>query len=383
MSTVLAIFPQHTDTTLDADLRWNAVLARDAAADGAFVYAVRSTHIYCRPSCPSRRPRRENVVFFPRPDAAEAAGYRACRRCRPGDGAPNDLDVVERLCREMERDAESPVDLAELSARAGLPPHRLQRAFKRVTGITPRQYQEACRMRSLRTRLRGGDGITRALFDSGLSSTSRLYERAPQQLGMTPGAYRKGAPGLQVAFAIVNSPLGRLLVAATARGICAVSLGSDDAELERALAHEFPSASRARDDKALAPWVGVILKHLRGEEPHLELPLDVRATAFQRRVWQALQEIPYGSTRTYTAIAKAIGKPTAVRAVARACATNPASLVIPCHRVIREDGGLGGYRWGLERKRRLLEQESRVPGPGTRPPAGSTSKPSAERRDQQ
>ena len=359
MSSVLAIYPPHSELPLDADLRWTAVLARDAAADGAFVYAVRTTHIYCRPSCPSRRPRRENVLFFPRPDAAESAGYRACRRCRPGDGAPNELDIVERLCREMEENAESPADLTDLAARAGLAPHRLARAFKRVTGITPRQYQEACRMRSLRTKLRDGDGITRALFDAGLSSTSRLYERAPQQLGMTPGAYKRGAPGLKVAYAIVASPLGRLLVAATARGICAVSLGSDDPELERALAAEFPKADIARDDQALTPWVGVILKHLRGEEPHLELPLDVQATAFQRRVWQALQQIPYGSTRTYSAIAKAIGKPTAVRAVARACATNPASLVIPCHRVIRGDGALGGYRWGVERKARLLEQEAR------------------------
>jgi AraC family transcriptional regulator, regulatory protein of adaptative response / methylated-DNA-[protein]-cysteine methyltransferase len=357
-STVLAIFPPHTDSTVDADRRWDAVLARDAASDGRFVYAVRSTHIYCRPSCPSRRPRRENVAFFPRPDAAEAAGYRACRRCRPNEGAPNELEIVEQLCRELERDGAENADLAALAARVGLPPHRLQRAFKRVTGITPRQYAEACRMRRLRGRLRSGDAITSAMFDTGLSSTSRLYERAPQQLGMTPGAYQRGAPGMRVAFAVVPSPLGKLLVAATARGICAVSLGTSAAELERALAHEFPKAELARDDAALAPWVGVILKHLNGEEPHLDLPLDVRATAFQRRVWQALQEIPYGSTRTYSAIARAIGKPTAARAVARACATNPASVVIPCHRVVREDGALGGYRWGIERKRALLEREA-------------------------
>jgi AraC family transcriptional regulator of adaptative response/methylated-DNA-[protein]-cysteine methyltransferase len=361
LSTVLAIFPPGSESDVESDLRWTAVLARDAGADGAFVYAVRSTHIYCRPSCPSRRPRRENVAFFPRAEAAEAAGYRACRRCRPNEGVLNELEIVEGICREMERDAESTPELAELATRAGLAPHRLQRAFKRATGITPRQYAEACRMRNLRTRLREGDGITRAMFDAGLSSTSRLYERAPQQLGMTPGKYKAGAPGMRVGYAVVESPLGRLLVAATARGICAVSLGADDGELEQALAHEFPGAERVRDDKALSPWVAVILKHLRGEEPHLDLPLDVRATAFQRRVWQALQAIPYGSTRTYSAIAKAIGKPTAVRAVARACATNPASLVIPCHRVIREDGALGGYRWGIERKKRLLEQESRVP----------------------
>jgi AraC family transcriptional regulator of adaptative response/methylated-DNA-[protein]-cysteine methyltransferase len=349
---------------MENDPRWTAVIARDAAADGVFVYAVRSTHVYCRPSCPSRRPRRENVSFFPRPDAAEAAGYRACRRCKPNEGAPNELDVVEQICREMERDADSPSDLAELAARAGMPPHRLARAFKRVTGITPRQYAEACRMRSLRTKLRDGGGITRAMFDSGLSSTSRLYERAPAQLGMTPGAYKSGAAGMRVGYAVVASPLGRLLVAATARGICAVSLGASDRELEQALEYEFPKAERVRDDKALVPWVDVILKHLRGEEPHMELPLDVQATAFQRRVWQALQEIPYGSTRTYSAIAKAIGKPTAVRAVARACATNPASLVIPCHRVIREDGALGGYRWGIERKQRLLELEAAQKRPG-------------------
>jgi len=358
-STVLAIFPPDTLSTVDADARWTAVMTRDAAADGAFVYAVRSTHIYCRPSCPSRRPRRENVVFFPLPDAAEAAGYRACRRCRPNDGAPRELDIVERVCREMERDAEAPIELGELAIRAGLPPHRLARAFKRITGISPRQYQEACRMRALRTRLRGGDGITRAMFDTGLSSTSRLYERSPQQLGMTPKTFQEGAPGMKVGYAIVASPLGRLLVAATARGICMVSLGASDDVLQRSLRTEFPRAEITRDNKALAPWVDVIVKHLRGEEPHLELPLDVRATAFQRRVWQALQAIPYGSTRTYSAIAKEIGKPTAVRAVARACATNPVSLVIPCHRVIREDGGLGGYRWGIERKERLLASEKR------------------------
>ena len=357
MSTVLAIYPPKSAFPVDADPRWTAVLARDAAADGAFVYAVRSTRVYCRPSCPSRRPRRENVAFFPRAEAAEAAGYRACRRCKPGDAIPNEIDLIEALCREMERDADAPAPLDALAARVRLAPHRLQRAFKRVTGITPRQYQEACRMRSLRSRLRDGHGITRAMFDSGMSSTSRLYERAPQQLGMTPAAYQRGAPGLRVGYAVVDSPLGRLLVAATARGICMVSLGSSDAELERALAREFPGAERARDDAALTPWVHVIVQHLRGEEPHLELPLDVRATAFQRRVWQALQKIPYGATRTYSAVAKSIGAPTAVRAVARACATNPASIVIPCHRVIREDGGLGGYRWGLERKRALLRQE--------------------------
>jgi len=364
--TVLAIFPPDTQSTLEADARWTAVMSRDAAADGVFVYAVRSTHIYCRPSCPSRRPRRENVVFFPHPEAAEAAGYRACRRCRPSDGAPNELEIIERLCREMERDADAPVDLAELAVGAGLAPHRLARAFKRITGISPRQYQEACRMRAIRTRLRDGEGITRAMFDAGLSSTSRLYERAPRQLGMTPGAYRKGAPGMRVGYAVVASPLGRLLVAATARGICMVSLGSADEALEGALTTEFPRAEIARDDQALKPWVDVIVKHLRGEEPHLELPLDVQATAFQRRVWQALQAIPYGSTRTYSAIAKAIGKPTAVRAVARACATNPAALVIPCHRVIREDGQLGGYRWGLERKERLLADE-KCNSAGSRP----------------
>lgn len=357
MSTVLSIYPPKSEFPVPTDPRWTAVLARDAASDGAFVYAVRSTRVYCRPSCPSKRPRRENVSFFPRPDAAEAAGYRACRRCKPDGVIPSELDVIEGLCRAMERDADAPASLDVLATRAGLAPHRLQRAFKRVTGITPRQYQDAVRMRALRARLREGHEITRALFDSGMSSTSRLYERAPQQLGMTPAAYRRGAPGMRVAFTVVDSPLGKLCVAATARGICMVSLGSGETELERALTREFPGAERVRDDAALTPWVRVILKHLRGEEPHLELPLDVRATAFQRRVWQALQKIPYGSTRTYSAVAKAIGAPTAVRAVARACATNPASLVIPCHRVIREDGGLGGYRWGLERKRRLLEQE--------------------------
>jgi len=350
----------------DADARWHAVLARDARLDGRFVFAVRSTGIYCRPSCPSRRPRREQVLFFARPEAAERRGFRACRRCRPGDAVNGNPQaaLVRRTCRAIDEhlreNSEGAPSLADLSAKTGLSPHHLQRTFKRLMGISPRQYADAKRVGVLKTQLRKGDDVTTALYEAGYGSSSRLYERANGQLGMTPATYRRGGQGMQIGYTIVDSPLGRLLVAATKRGISALYLGDSDAKIESALRHEYPNAEVHRDQNGMGNWVRTILKHLRGLEPRLDLPVDVQATAFQRRVWEELRAIPYGSTRSYSEIARAIGHPKANRAVARACATNPVSVVIPCHRVVREDGHLGGYRWGLNRKQALLEQEHRM-----------------------
>jgi AraC family transcriptional regulator of adaptative response/methylated-DNA-[protein]-cysteine methyltransferase len=353
--------------------RWQAVQARDRSADGAFVYAVRSTGIYCRPSCASRKPRREQVEFFSLPEAAEQRGFRACLRCRPRLARLRDprAAVVARVCREIEAQIDADggkigdgdgreirMTLGTLSSAAGMSAHQLERAFRSVMGISPRQYADARRMRRLKSRLRKGDDVTTALYDAGFGSSSRLYERAPAQLGMTPATYRQGGAGMKIHYTIVSSPLGRLLVGATDRGISALYLGKDDRPLESSLRKEYPRAEIQRDRNGLEGWVGKILEHLRGREPNLDLPTDVQATAFQRRVWEELRKIPYGTTRTYSQVALAIGKPTAIRAVARACATNPVSVVVPCHRVVREDGNLAGYRWGLERKRALLENES-------------------------
>ena len=353
--------------------RWHAVQTRDRGADGAFVYAVRSTGIYCRPSCPSRKPRREQVEFFPLPEAAEQRGFRACLRCRPRLVRLRDPRTasVARVCREIEAQidadggksadgnvSEARMTLSTLSSTAGMSAYQLERAFRSVMGISPRQYADARRMRRLKSRLRKGDDVTTALYDAGFGSSSRLYERAPTQLGMTPATYRQGGAGMQIHYTIVGSPLGRLLVAATERGISALYLGKDDGPLESSLRKEYPRAEIQRDRNGLEGWVGKILEHLRGREPNLDLPTDVQATAFQRRVWEELRRIPYGTTRTYSQVARAIGKPKAIRAVARACATNPVSVVVPCHRVVREDGNLAGYRWGLERKLALLEHES-------------------------
>ncbi len=349
---------------LTPNRRWRIVLARDRRFDGVFVYAVHSTRIYCRPSCPSRRPRREQVTFFPEPEAAELAGFRACRRCRPGEAPAPDpgVPLVRTVCRLIDARPDQPASLAALSARTGVTSHQLLRAFRRVLGISPRQYRDARRLDRFKTELRSRRGVSPALYEAGYGSTSRVYERARAQLGMTPATYSRGAPGARVSYAVVPCPLGRLLVAATPRGICRVGLGSDAAELEAGLAAEFPAAALRRDRGALAASVGAILRYLDGHAQALDLPLDVRATAFQRRVWEALRRIPYGATRSYAQVARAVGKPAATRAVAGACATNPAALVIPCHRVVRQNGELGGYRWGVDRKRALLEREQAAAG---------------------
>ncbi len=330
-------------------------MARDARQDGRFVFAVRTTGIYCRPSCPSRRPRRDSVEFFTNPNEAERAGYRACLRCKPTE-ISSQAQYVTRA-RQLLDNAEGIMTLAQLSKRVGLSPFHLQRLFKRATGLSPREYQAARRMAQLKTNLRQGDDVTTALYDAGFGSSSRLYEKAPEQLGMTPGEYRRGGAGATITFAIAPTPLGRLLVAATERGLCAVRFGENAAELERNLRHEFHAATLHRDDTAMQKYVEPLLAAVRGENTIIHLPLDVRATAFQMKVWETLRKIPSGETRSYSEVAREIGTPNAVRAVARACASNPVALAVPCHRVIRSDGDLAGYRWGIERKKKLLERE--------------------------
>jgi AraC family transcriptional regulator of adaptative response/methylated-DNA-[protein]-cysteine methyltransferase len=337
---------------------WRAVVERDPRYNGRAFYAVRSTGIYCRPDCPSRRPRREQVVFFAAPQQAEAAGFRACRRCRPRQAAAPPVERVAEAARLIER--EGLLSLAELGRRLEVSPYHLQRTFKAVTGVSPRQYAARLKAGQFKNGVRAGQDVTAALYEAGYGSSSRLYESAPAQLGMTPAAYRRGGKAMTIHYTLSDSPLGRMLVAATERGVCAVYFGDEDAPLEAALAGEYPAARRVRDGAELTRWVAALLFHLAGQQPHLDLPLDVQATAFQQRVWAELRRIPYGETRSYTQVAEAIGRPSAARAVARACATNPAAVLTPCHRVLRSDGSLGGYRWGLHRKQALLEKEKKT-----------------------
>jgi AraC family transcriptional regulator of adaptative response/methylated-DNA-[protein]-cysteine methyltransferase len=343
------------------DPRWKAVLARDAAHDGKFVFAVSSTGVYCRPSCAARRPRRENVQFFLAPEQAEHAGYRACLRCRPKSFNGNsESDGVKAICRFIEQHLDEPLTLDRLGKEFRQSPFHLQRRFKRALGITPREYADSCRLRLLKRNLQAGDSVTRAMYDAGYGSSSRLYERTASQLGMTPDKYRRGAIAAAVRYTCADSPLGRMLIAATERGICSIQFARSDGELIEGLKREFPFAVRKLDEGGLQSWARALLKHMRGKDLDSSLPLDIRATAFQRRVWTYLQSIPFGATRSYSQVAKAIGRPTAPRAVARACATNPVAVAIPCHRVVREDGSMGGYRWGIERKKALLEMEQSV-----------------------
>jgi AraC family transcriptional regulator, regulatory protein of adaptative response / methylated-DNA-[protein]-cysteine methyltransferase len=343
------------------DPRWDAVVARDAARDGEFVFAVSSTGVYCRPSCAARRPRRENVQFFVRPEQAEQAGYRACLRCRPKSFSGNpESDGVKAICRFIEQHLDEPLTLDRLGKEFHQSPFHLQRRFKAVLGITPREYADSCRLRMLKRNLQAGDTVTRAMYDAGYGSSSRLYERTASQLGMTPDKYRRGAIAASIRYTCAASPLGRMLIAATERGICSIQFARTDGELIEGLKREFPFAARKVDEGGLRSWGSALLRHMSGRDLDSSLPLDIRATAFQRRVWTYLQSIPFGATRSYGQVAKAIGRPSATRAVARACATNPVAVAIPCHRVVRQDGSMGGYRWGIERKKTLLEMEQSV-----------------------
>ena len=348
---------------MDMNRLWTAFEARDAASDGSFVAAVTSTGIYCKPSCPARRPKRENVRFYPLGEAAEQAGFRACKRCRPdrAEAADPRVAAIRKACRMIDA-AESIPTLPDLGRAVGISPHHLQRLFTEIVGVSPRAYGEARRVKKLKTDLKKGEPVAQAMYGAGYGSASRLYEKAKAELGMTPARYRKGGVGEAVRFAIRTSPLDLLLVAATGQGICMVALGDDETTLARELKTEFPGAELSRDEAGLGLYVDPIVRHLAGRLPHLSLPVDVRATAFQRRVWQELQSIPLGETASYKDIATRIGNPRAVRAVARACAANPVPLVVPCHRVVRDNGDLGGYRWGAKRKAALLARERREAG---------------------
>jgi AraC family transcriptional regulator of adaptative response/methylated-DNA-[protein]-cysteine methyltransferase len=356
-----ALMKQQTSLFPDEhDAKWYAVLAKDARFDGQFVFAVSSTGIYCRPSCPSRRARRDRVSFFQLPEGAEQAGFRACRRCHPRDVRVMDphTQMARRVCRIIEENQGEPVTLAKLSGHVGVSAFHLQRTFKSVMGITPRDYAETCRVNKFKQGVRKGEAITSAMYDAGFGSSSRLYSSAASQLGMTPATYGKGGRGAVIYYALAETPLGHLLVAATDKGVCSVMLGDSDASLRANLLKEFPAAEIRHDEKPLRSPLKAIVEHLKNKSPNIDLPLDIQATAFQRQVWEQLRAIPYGQTHSYSEVAKAIGQQKAVRAVARACATNPVALVIPCHRVIREDRSLGGYRWGLERKKKLLAREA-------------------------
>jgi AraC family transcriptional regulator of adaptative response/methylated-DNA-[protein]-cysteine methyltransferase len=340
--------------------RWNAVIARDSTRDGEFVFAVSSTGIYCRPSCAARRARRDNVTFFSHPEQAEKAGFRACLRCRPRSVSGNpQSDWAKEVCRHIEQHLDEPITLERLGKVFRQSSFHLQRRFKAALGITPREYADSCRLRLLKRNLQAGDNVTRAMYDAGYGSSSRLYEKTASQLGMTPDKYRRGAIAATVRYAIADSPLGRMLVAATDKGVCAIQFARSDGELIEGLKHEFPFAVRKPDQGGLQTWISALLSTMSGQQSNSALPLDIRATAFQRRVWTYLQSIPFGATRSYSQVAKAIGQPSASRAVARACATNPVAVAIPCHRVVREDGNISGYRWGVERKKALLEIEQR------------------------
>jgi AraC family transcriptional regulator of adaptative response/methylated-DNA-[protein]-cysteine methyltransferase len=341
---------------------WQAVLGRDRRYDGMFVYAVKSTGVYCRPSCSSRRPRREMVEFFEQPMQAERAGFRSCLRCRPTElnGERELPQVITRVCRFIDEIIEEGPTLDRLAEVAGVSSFHLQRSFKGALGISPRQYAELKRFLRFKSRLQKGDDVTTAMYEAGFNSPSRLYERSNSAMGMTPSDYRAGGPGQKIRFALAESSLGRVLVAATEKGVCAVRIGDSDKALESSLRGEFAKAEITRADSELASYVSEIVSAAEGKGIARQVPLDIQHTAFQWKVWQELRRIGLGETRSYQQVAKAIGSPRAVRAVANACASNPVALVIPCHRVVRADGAEGGYRWGAKRKQQLLARERDV-----------------------
>lgn len=338
--------------------RWHAVLARDPDAVGHFVYAVRTTGIYCRPGCGAPTPRRENVEFFNDPAAAEAAGYRACRRCWRSLSPARRSEWVARACRLIET-SEERLSLADLGQQLQLSPFHLQRQFKAEVGLSPKAYATAFRARRVREQLDAGtSSVTEAIYGAGFNSNSRFYESAGQRLGMRPREYRGGGAGATIRFALGQCSLGAILVAQSTRGICAILLGDDPERLLRDLQDQFPKAQLVGGDAAFERLVAEVVGFVEAPALGLDLPLDVQGTAFQERVWQALREIPVGSRVSYSELAERLGAPAAVRAVAKACGANRIAVAIPCHRVVRRDGDISGYRWGVERKRKLLERET-------------------------
>ena len=344
----------------DAD-RWDAVVRRDPAADGQFFYSVRTTGVYCRPSCASRGAKCENVAFHASALAAERAGFRPCKRCRPNEPALRDrqADAIARACRLIE-EAEATPSLASLAKAAGMSRFHFHRLFRAETGVTPKAYADAHRAQRLAGELKRSGTVTEAIYGAGFNSNSRFYETSTERLGMTPTAFRKGGVGATIRFAIARSSLGSILVAATDRGVCAISIGNKPDELLRDLEDTFPKAQLIGGDDGFDALVAKVVGFIEAPRRGLDLPLDIRGTAFQEQVWQALRDIPPGETRTYAEIAERIGQPQAVRAVAQACASNRVAVAIPCHRVIRKDGTFSGYRWGEERKRMLIAREALV-----------------------
>lgn len=341
------------------EARWLAVKARDPNSDGHFVYAVRTTGVYCHPSATSRLPKRENVIFFDAPAAAEAAGYRPSKR-RKGDRTSAKIEratAIVEACRLIENAPDAPPNLDTLAAHVGLSPAHFHRLFKAETGVTPKTYASAHRLRKLRAALSTGSSITEAVYSAGFNASSRFYESSGERLGMGARAYRLGGVGMVIRFAVAQCTLGALLVAQSQRGICAIALGEDPDHLVRELQDQFPRALLVGDDPHFAEVVALVVGFVEAPAIGLGLPLDVQGTAFQERVWQALREIPPGTTVTYSDLAERIGAPKAVRAVAKACAANRIAIAVPCHRVIRRDGDISGYRWGVERKRELLRRE--------------------------
>jgi len=359
-----AIFPTRMKSSeLDDSTAWESVLRRDPSADARFLYGVTTTGIYCRPSCPSRRPKRDNVAFFSSAEAAERAGFRACQRCRP-DRAKEPNHAVERARDYIDAHvsdlSDERITLELLGEHVGLSPYHLQRKFKETLGLSPAQYTRARKSERLKEELKRGGTVSRATYEAGYGSSSRVYDDAGSQLGMTPATYRRGGAGASIHYLTASTSLGTLLVAATDRGICAVTLGDDEAHLEMALEREYPAASRTRVQEPSSDfgrWVNEIVAAVEGDRAAGGIPVDIQASAFQWKVWRELQKIPLGETRSYTEVAQAIGSPKAVRAVASACARNKVAVLIPCHRVIGQGGSLGGYRWGVDRKKRLLAKE--------------------------
>jgi AraC family transcriptional regulator of adaptative response/methylated-DNA-[protein]-cysteine methyltransferase len=355
---------------LDPDRCWSAVLERDARWDGRFFFGVLTTGVFCRPSCAARRPLRKNVRFYETTAAAQADGLRACLRCRPlqfGETDPN-AARIRAICRHIEEHDDGPLKLRDLAALAGLSPFHFQRSFKAVAGVTPREFVDATRLRRFKSALRTAENVTAATFEAGYESAGNAYERSGTKLGMTPKQYRDGARNIDISHVVVRSPVGLMLIAATDRGLCSVQFGESERELVARLRSEYPQARlehmREPRPPAFAAWIEALDRHLAGVRPHVDLPLDIRRTAFQMRVWTYLQSIPYGEVRSYGEVAAGIGSPKAIRAVARACAANPLAIVVPCHRVIRATGDLAGYRWGLPRKRALLDLERSQAKPG-------------------
>lgn len=348
--------PAVTDAT--ADPRWNAIVTRDRAADGSFVYSVRTTGVYCRPSCAARRANPKNVQFHRTAGEAELAGFRPCKRCRPGQLTleQQHTATVVRICREMDT-AEQPSRLADLAKRAGLSPYHFHRVFKAATGVTPRAYAAAQRATRVRRTLQAAPSVTDAIYDAGFNSGGRFYETSNERLGMKPSVYRAGGAQTRISFAVGECSLGSILVARTERGICAILLGDDPDTLVRDVQDRFPRATLIGGNRGFEQTIATVVAAVEAPALGVDLPLDVRGTAFQERVWRALRKISPGTTASYAEVARSIGAPTSTRAVAQACGANPVAVAIPCHRVVRTDGGLSGYRWGIERKRELLARE--------------------------